>query len=74
MEQQHTHIGEERIPGGCHWSGIVRRGTTLRLTVSRSNLPFVGRLPVMAILDELDEKALIQILTEPKNALAKQYQ
>lgn len=35
---------------------------------------FVGRLPVMAILDELDEKALIQILTEPKNALAKQYQ
>jgi ATP-dependent Clp protease ATP-binding subunit ClpX len=34
---------------------------------------FVGRLPVVAILDELDEKALIQILTEPKNALAKQY-
>src|SRR4029078_973073 len=32
MEQQHTHIWEERIPGGCHWSGIVRRGTTLRLT------------------------------------------
>jgi len=35
---------------------------------------FVGRLPVVAILDELDERALIQILTEPKNALAKQYQ
>ncbi len=35
---------------------------------------FVGRLPVVAVLDELDEKALIQILTEPKNALAKQYQ
>ncbi len=35
---------------------------------------FVGRLPVIAILDELDEKALIQILTEPKNALVKQYQ
>jgi ATP-dependent Clp protease ATP-binding subunit ClpX len=35
---------------------------------------FVGRLPVIAALDELDEKALIQILTEPKNALAKQYQ
>ncbi len=34
---------------------------------------FVGRLPVIAILDELDELALIQILTEPKNALAKQY-
>jgi len=34
---------------------------------------FVGRLPVVATLDELDEAALIQILTEPKNALIKQY-
>ena len=35
---------------------------------------FVGRLPVVAILSELDEDALIRILTEPKNALIKQYQ
>ena len=35
---------------------------------------FVGRLPVVATLDELDEAALIQILVEPKNALIKQYQ
>jgi ATP-dependent Clp protease ATP-binding subunit ClpX len=35
---------------------------------------FVGRLPVVATLDDLDEPALIQILTEPKNALIKQYQ
>ena len=34
---------------------------------------FVGRLPVVATLEELDEPALIQILTEPKNALIKQY-
>lgn len=34
---------------------------------------FVGRLPVVATLEELDEAALIQILTEPKNALTKQY-
>lgn len=34
---------------------------------------FVGRLPVVATLDELNETALIQILTEPKNALVKQY-
>ena len=34
---------------------------------------FVGRLPVTAILEELDEKALTQILTEPKNSLTKQY-
>jgi ATP-dependent Clp protease ATP-binding subunit ClpX len=33
----------------------------------------VGRLPVVATLEELDESALIQILTEPKNALIKQY-
>jgi ATP-dependent Clp protease ATP-binding subunit ClpX len=35
---------------------------------------FVGRLPVVATLEELDAKALIQILVEPKNALTKQYQ
>jgi ATP-dependent Clp protease ATP-binding subunit ClpX len=34
---------------------------------------FVGRLPVIATLEELSEEALIQILTEPKNALVKQY-
>jgi ATP-dependent Clp protease ATP-binding subunit ClpX len=34
---------------------------------------FVGRLPVVATLEELDDAALIQILTEPKNALIKQY-
>ena len=35
---------------------------------------FVGRLPVVATLEELDEAALIEILTQPKNALIKQYQ
>ena len=34
---------------------------------------FVGRLPVLGILDELDEAALIEILTKPKNAILKQY-
>ena len=34
---------------------------------------FVGRLPVIATLGELDEEALVRILTEPKNALTKQY-
>lgn len=33
----------------------------------------IGRLPVVATLNELDEAALIQILVEPKNALIKQY-
>ena len=35
---------------------------------------FVGRLPVLATLEDLDEDALVTILTEPKNALVKQYQ
>ena len=35
---------------------------------------FVGRLPVLGTLNELDEDALVQIMTEPKNALVKQYQ
>jgi ATP-dependent Clp protease ATP-binding subunit ClpX len=35
---------------------------------------FVGRLPVIATLEDLDEEALVQILSEPKNALVKQYQ
>lgn len=35
---------------------------------------FVGRLPVIATLEDLDEEALIEILTSPKNALVKQYQ
>ena len=35
---------------------------------------FVGRLPVTATLEDLDETALVQILSEPKNAIVKQYQ
>ena len=35
---------------------------------------FIGRVPVLATLEDLDESALVKILTEPKNALVKQYQ
>jgi ATP-dependent Clp protease ATP-binding subunit ClpX len=35
---------------------------------------FVGRLPILSVLDELDEEALVRILTEPKDSLIKQYQ
>ena len=34
---------------------------------------FIGRLPIIATLNDLDEKALVRVLTEPKNALVKQY-
>ena len=35
---------------------------------------FIGRMPIIATLDDLDEKSLVKILTEPKNSLIKQYQ
>jgi len=35
---------------------------------------FIGRLPVMAVLEDLDKQALVQILTKPKNAIIRQYQ
>ena len=35
---------------------------------------FIGRLPVSAVLEELDKQALVQILSKPKNAIIRQYQ
>ena len=57
-----------------------RLGDTLREIQSEDLLhfgmipEFIGRLPVVATLDELDEEALVTILTEPKNAIVRQYQ
>ncbi len=55
--------------------GAVLRGVEPEDLIKYGLIPeFVGRLPVVATLDELDQAALIEILTEPKNALLKQYQ
>jgi ATP-dependent Clp protease ATP-binding subunit ClpX len=55
--------------------GLVLKGVEPEDLIKYGLIPeFVGRLPVVATLDELDQAALIQILTEPKNALLKQYQ
>jgi ATP-dependent Clp protease ATP-binding subunit ClpX len=55
--------------------GTVLRGVEPEDLVKYGLIPeFVGRLPVVATLEELDESALIKILAEPKNALIKQYQ
>ena len=55
--------------------GVVLREVEPEDLIKFGLIPeFVGRLPVVATLEELDEAALIQILTEPKNALTKQYQ
>ena len=55
--------------------GLVLREVEPEDLIKYGLIPeFVGRLPVVATLEELDEAALVQILTEPKNALVKQYQ
>ncbi len=55
---------------------IERLGGIESQDLSRFGLipEFIGRLPVNALLQELDKEALVQILTEPKNAITKQYQ
>ncbi|MBD5431586.1 ATP-dependent Clp protease ATP-binding subunit ClpX [Lactobacillus agrestimuris] len=52
----------------------TRHLTTADLTKFGMIPEFIGRIPVIATLDKLDSKDLIRILTEPKNALVKQYQ
>ena len=55
-------------------------GSLLRLVQPEDQIQFglipefVGRIPVVATLDELDEKSLVEILTKPKNAVIKQFQ
>ena len=58
-----TNVGEVLVD--CEPEDLIKYGLIPE---------FVGRLPVVATLEELDEDALIQILVEPKNALTKQYQ
>ena len=56
-------------------TGEILRGVEPEDLLKFGLIPeFVGRLPVVATLDDLDDEALVQILTQPKNALVKQYQ
>jgi ATP-dependent Clp protease ATP-binding subunit ClpX len=56
-------------------TGEILRGVEPEDLLKFGLIPeFVGRLPVVATLEDLDEDALIEILTKPKNALVKQYQ
>ena len=56
-------------------TGEILRGVEPEDLLKFGLIPeFVGRLPVVATLEDLDEEALVQILTAPKNALVKQYQ
>ncbi|MBL6951505.1 MAG: ATP-dependent Clp protease ATP-binding subunit ClpX [Alphaproteobacteria bacterium] len=56
-------------------TGEILRGVEPEDLLKFGLIPeFVGRLPVVATLEDLDEESLVKILTEPKNALVKQYQ
>jgi ATP-dependent Clp protease ATP-binding subunit ClpX len=79
-------IQQRSEPGGIGFNATVKSQSKVPSTgeLFKTVLPedlvkfglipeFVGRLPVIATLGELDESALVQILTEPKNALTKQY-
>lgn len=77
-----ARTGTKAIGFGSELTKIEKEniGKTLRLIqpedlIKYGLIPeFIGRLPVLATLSELNEAALIKILTEPKNALAKQFQ
>ncbi len=62
--------------GGARKRDIALLGQTQPQDLIRFGLipEFVGRLPVVGVLDDLDEAALVEILTRPRNAIIKQYQ
>ena len=64
----------KQTASGTHTSDLIKKVEPEDLVKFGLIPEFIGRLPVIATLEELDEEALIQILTEPKNALVKQYE
>jgi ATP-dependent Clp protease ATP-binding subunit ClpX len=71
----------DEAPGQQELVGAAKRDSELLRKAEPQDLikfglipEFVGRLPVMGILDDLDEDALVEILTRPRNAITKQYQ
>ncbi len=77
-------VGEKKLGFGAHQKGTkLPKADDKRTLLSRVQpedllkfglIPeFIGRLPMIAVLDDLDEGALVKILVDPKNALTKQY-
>ncbi len=77
-------VGEKKLGFGAHQKGTKvpkpdEKRSLLSLVQPEDLLKFglipefIGRLPMIAVLDDLDEGALVKILVEPKNALTKQY-
>ncbi|MEJ2006823.1 MAG: ATP-dependent Clp protease ATP-binding subunit ClpX [Acidobacteriota bacterium] len=70
------HTGEEvpEVLGGRRNIELLEQAQPMDLIHYGMIPEFVGRLPVVSVLSDLDEKALVEILTVPKNALVRQYQ
>jgi ATP-dependent Clp protease ATP-binding subunit ClpX len=72
---------EEHRPEGVHRANANRRDVDMLENVQPVDLikfgfipEFIGRMPVVAVLEDLSKEALVQILTKPKNAIIRQYQ
>ncbi len=74
VDQKTIGFGVNKAPDSAEESAILRRLETEDLLKFGMIPEFVGRIPVVTALDELDRDSLVRILTEPKNALVKQYQ
>ena len=64
---------EVRTKGGRSHTELIRKVTPMDLIKFGMIPEFVGRLPVIATLEELDESMLVEVLTRPKNAITRQY-
>jgi len=72
---------EEHRPEGVHRANANRRDVDMLENVQPVDLikfgfipEFIGRMPVVAVLEDLSKEALVQILSKPKNAIIRQYQ
>jgi ATP-dependent Clp protease ATP-binding subunit ClpX len=75
LTDKEKEAGESTIPMRTQRDAELLRQAEPQDLIKFGLIPeFVGRLPVMGILDELDEAALIEILSKPRNAIIKQYQ
>ncbi|HEV2178437.1 MAG TPA: ATP-dependent Clp protease ATP-binding subunit ClpX [Terriglobia bacterium] len=70
----HTEADAAPVPGGKRNIEVLEQVQPIDLIKYGLIPEFVGRLPVVSVLNDLDEAALVEILTRPKNSLTRQYQ
>jgi ATP-dependent Clp protease ATP-binding subunit ClpX len=73
-EERELDSGKALRMSGRHDIGLLEQVQPVDLLKFGLIPEFIGRLPVVAVLEELDKQALVQILSKPKNAIVRQYQ